>query len=95
MPGEDDADRSEDQRDQPKRLLIRKAFTPLVAFLAGPAIVVLFWALGVFVFERNLYVTNYERIDELIPALPIGFGVGALAAGVVAMIDCFSDRDRK
>ena len=63
----------------------------LVAFLSGPVIVIFFWVLVVYVFERSHYISFCERIDELTPVLPIGFVIGLVGAVVVAVRMYFSD----
>jgi hypothetical protein len=82
---------SSNDGDLPKRLPVWKIFAPFVAFLAGPAIVIFFWVLVVYVFERSHYISFYERIDELIPALPVGFVIGLVGAVIVAVRVFFSD----
>jgi len=79
------ADTSSNDGDRRKRLPTWKVLTPLVAYLSGPTIVIFFWVLVVYVFERSHYISLYERIDELIPALPIGFVVGLVGAVIVAV----------
>lgn len=78
-------DTSSNDGDLPKRLPVWKAVAPLVAFLSGPTIVIFFWVLVVYVFERSHYISLYERIDELIPVLPIGVFVGLVGAVIVAV----------
>lgn len=62
---------------------IWKVVAPLMAFLAGPGTVVLLWAAAVYGFERELYISNYERIEVLIAALPVGLVVGFLVSILV------------
>jgi len=92
MPTPDDnADRSLRRGPEPRQSPAWRIVAPIVVFLAGPAIVVVFWALEVYVFDKDLYITSYERIDELMPALPIGFCVGAVAALIVTIRVFLSD----
>ena len=75
--------RSLDRAESGKPLRIWKVVAPMVAFLAGPGTVVLLWAAAVYGFEREHYVTNYERIEVLIAALPVGLLVGFLVSLLV------------
>lgn len=61
-----------------------EAIAPFIALLAGPGIVVFFWALEVYALGRSSYVSNYERLDELWPALPIGVIGGVVGFMIVA-----------
>jgi hypothetical protein len=71
-------------RSEPRKaLLIWRVVAPLIAFLSGPGTVAFLWALVVFGFEREHYVTTHERIEELMAALPVGMVVGFLASLLV------------
>lgn len=55
------------------------------------AFVIFFWVPVACIFERSNCVRFGERIDELIPALPIGFVVGLVGAAIVAVQVLSSD----
>jgi hypothetical protein len=57
---------------------------PVVALIAGPATAAIWWGLGVFVIERDFYVSNYERMESLPSILAIGLFVG-VASSLVAL----------
>ena len=63
-----------------KPLKIWNVVVPLTAFLAGPGTVTLLWIAVVYGFEREHYVTTYERIEELMAAIPVGIVVGFLGS---------------
>jgi hypothetical protein len=69
--------------EQRKHWQIWPGIAPLVALLAGPAIATLFWALDVYVLEKRFYVTSYERIEVLNPALAIGVIGGVIGLLIV------------
>jgi len=79
------------QSDSGKPSQIWSLVAPLIAFLAGPGIVTLLWAVVVYGVEREHYVTTHERIDELMAALPIGLVVGLLAGLAVFAYTVSSD----
>ena len=76
---------TETPREAGKRWQILKVIATLVVFLAGPAIVTVFWILEVYVFDKTLYVSSHERIETLIGAMPIGVLVGFVASIFVLM----------
>ena len=71
--------------ERTKRQWLWLVSAPLLALVSGPAVVVFLWVLVVYVFERSHYVTQYERMEELWPALPIGIGGGVLG-GIIVLL---------
>ncbi len=74
---------SVDRDESAKPLPIWRVVAPLMAFLAGPGTVVLLWVAAVYGFKREYYVTNHERLEVLIAALPVGLVVGFLVSLLV------------
>ncbi len=72
---------------------IWKAIAPLAAFFAGPATVAFFWALEVYIFSKDLYITSHERIDQLMAAMPIGVFVGLVAGMIVFLWTVSSEKE--
>ncbi len=82
------------KRERPQCSRIWKAIAPLAAFFAGPASVAFFWVLEVYVFSKDLYITSYERIDQLMAAMPIGVLVG-LAASMIVFVWTVSSKEEE
>lgn len=70
------------------RSLLWLIIAPLLALLAGPAIVSLLWALEVYVLRREAYVSDYERLDQLRSIGPIGIVLGV--AGCIFVVFRFA-----
>ena len=83
--------RSPARKSERPRPRIWRAIAPLVAFLAGPTTVTAFWALTVYVLEKEQYISFQERIEPLMAAMPVGVCGGMVAGVVLTVWIAFSD----
>lgn len=57
----------------------------VLVLAVSQAIAISFWALSVYVLDSKLYITQYERNDEL----PVFLTIGAIAGSAVAFFGAF------
>ncbi len=67
---------SSSRGDHKRQGRIWRTVVPVAALLAGLGAAAILWALVVFVVERHHYVSTYERMEQLPPALGVGVFVG-------------------
>ncbi len=67
------------------RSRILTAVAPLLAFLSGPVIATGYWGTIVYIVERDLYATSYERLEAMWPALATGIVAGVIGSGIVVV----------
>jgi hypothetical protein len=74
------------KHDERSRSQAWSAIVPVVALLAGPVVASLFWALDVYVFDRQSYATADTRIEMLPQFLNIGIIPGIVGCLIVVAL---------